>query len=90
MVVVVVEGVEVVDVGLEGGSVVVVVGGTVVGDVGSVPGVVEGAGGGSKAVLPPPARPPPDSSQARPDNYCSVWLYGNGGQVTGIVEQYLP
>ena len=34
--------------------------------------------------------PSPDSFQECPGQYCSVWLYVNGGEITGIVEQYLP
>lgn len=34
--------------------------------------------------------PHPSSYLMCPGDYCSVWLYVNGGQATGIVEQYLP
>ena len=34
--------------------------------------------------------PHPSSYLLCPGEYCSVWLYVNGGQATGIVEQYLP
>jgi len=40
--------------------------------------------------IPLRAWPSPDSFQTCPGDYCSVWLYVNGGQATGIVEQYLP
>ena len=40
--------------------------------------------------IPLAAWPSPDSFQDCPSDYCSVWLYVNGLQVTGIVEQYLP
>lgn len=45
---------------------------------------------GTPTEIPLAAWPHPDSFQACPDDYCSVWLYVNGGRVTGIVEQYLP
>jgi len=44
----------------------------------------------SPTEIPLAAWPHPDSFQACPGEHCSVWLYVNGGQVTGIVEQYLP
>jgi len=34
--------------------------------------------------------PSAESFLSCPGEYCSVWLYVNGGAVTGIVEQYLP
>jgi hypothetical protein len=34
--------------------------------------------------------PSPDSYLVCPGEYCAVWLYVNGGEATGIVEQYLP
>jgi hypothetical protein len=34
--------------------------------------------------------PHPSSFLPCPGEYCSVWLYVNGGRATGIVEQYLP
>ncbi|HSQ38384.1 MAG TPA: hypothetical protein VLS92_10880 [Acidimicrobiia bacterium] len=40
--------------------------------------------------IPAVAWPPPDSYLECPGDHCSVWLYVNGGQVTAIVEQYLP
>jgi hypothetical protein len=45
---------------------------------------------GSPTEIPLAAWPNPDSFQDCPGQYCSVWLYVNGGQATGIVEQYLP
>jgi len=36
------------------------------------------------------AWPHPSSFLMCPAEYCSVWLYVNDGQVTGLVEQYLP
>lgn len=44
----------------------------------------------SPTEIPLASWPDPDSYQDCPDDYCSVWLYVNGGRVTGIVEQYLP
>lgn len=44
----------------------------------------------SPAEIPLADWPTPDSFQDCPGNHCSVWLYVNGGRVTGIVEQYLP
>jgi hypothetical protein len=40
--------------------------------------------------IPLASWPNPDSFQDCPSDHCAVWLYVNGGQVTGIVEQYLP
>lgn len=40
--------------------------------------------------IPLGAWPAPDSFQECPSDHCAVWLYVNGGEVTGIVEQYLP
>jgi len=40
--------------------------------------------------IPPTAWPNPASFLSCPSQWCSVWLYVNGGQATGIVEQYLP
>lgn len=34
--------------------------------------------------------PSPESYIPCPGQYCAVWLYVNGGEATGIVEQYLP
>lgn len=34
--------------------------------------------------------PSPDSYVPCPGQNCAVWLYVNGGEATGIVEQYLP
>jgi hypothetical protein len=44
----------------------------------------------SPAEIPLADWPTPDSFQDCPGDYCSVWLYVNGGRITGIVEQYLP
>ena len=44
----------------------------------------------SPTEIPLAAWPHPDSFQACPGEYCSVWLYVNGGQATAVVEQYLP
>ena len=40
--------------------------------------------------IPLASWPHPDSFQVCPSTWCSVWLYVNGGEVTGLVEQYLP
>jgi hypothetical protein len=40
--------------------------------------------------IPLASWPSPDSFQECPSDHCAVWLYVNGLQVTGIVEQYLP
>ena len=40
--------------------------------------------------IPITSWPQPDSYQTCPSDWCSVWLYINGGDATGIVEQYLP
>lgn len=40
--------------------------------------------------IPPGSWPHPDSYLSCPGDYCSVWLYVNGGRVTALVEQYLP
>lgn len=45
---------------------------------------------GSPTEIPLSSWPSPDSFQDCPGEYCSVWLYVNGGRVTAIVEQYLP
>jgi hypothetical protein len=37
-----------------------------------------------------PEWPHPGSFLMCPGEYCSVWLYVNGGEVTALVEQYLP
>jgi len=42
------------------------------------------------AEIPLAAWPHPDSFVSYPCEYCPVWLYVNGGEATGIVEQYLP
>jgi hypothetical protein len=44
----------------------------------------------SPTEIPLAAWPHPASFLACPGEYCSVWLYVNGGRATGIVEQYLP
>ena len=45
---------------------------------------------GSPTEIPLAAWPNPASFQECPGQFCSVWLYVNGGRATGIVEQYLP
>ena len=40
--------------------------------------------------IPLASWPHPDSFMVCPSTWCSVWLYVNGGEVTAIVEQYLP
>ena len=40
--------------------------------------------------IPLAAWPHPGSYVPCPGQYCAVWLYVNGGEATGIVEQYLP
>ncbi|HSG78872.1 MAG TPA: hypothetical protein VLD62_04760 [Acidimicrobiia bacterium] len=40
--------------------------------------------------IPLPSWPTPASFLSCPGDFCSVWLYVNGGAATGIVEQYLP
>ena len=42
------------------------------------------------AEIPLASWPNPASFQICPSDHCAVWLYVNGLQVTGIVEQYLP
>jgi hypothetical protein len=52
-----------------------------------------GLSGGSPTApteIPPTSWPVAGSYQNCPGEYCAVWLYVNGGQATGIVEQYLP
>jgi hypothetical protein len=44
----------------------------------------------SPTEIPLTSWPSPDSFQECPGEYCSVWLYVNGGEATAIVEQYLP
>jgi len=44
----------------------------------------------SPTEIPLAAWPSPDSFQVCPSDWCGVWLYVNGGQATGIVEQYRP
>ena len=44
----------------------------------------------SPTEIPLASWPSPDSFQDCPGQYCAVWLYVNGGEATGIVEQYLP
>jgi hypothetical protein len=34
--------------------------------------------------------PSADSFLPCPGEFCAVWVYVNGGEATGIVEQYLP
>lgn len=40
--------------------------------------------------IPPTQWPHPDSFLNCPAQYCSVWLYVNGGDATALTEQYLP
>jgi hypothetical protein len=40
--------------------------------------------------IPVTSWPHPDSVLNCPAQYCSVWLYINGGVATALVEQYLP
>ncbi|MCB2223529.1 MAG: hypothetical protein KQH83_05065 [Actinobacteria bacterium] len=40
--------------------------------------------------IPLSAWPHPDSFMTCPDQWCSVWIYVNDGEVTALVEQYLP
>ena len=45
---------------------------------------------GNPVEIPLATWPTPDSFQDCPSDHCAVWLYVNGLQATGIVEQYLP
>jgi hypothetical protein len=40
--------------------------------------------------IPVTSWPHPDSYVPCPGEFCGVWLYVNGGEATGIVEQYSP
>lgn len=42
------------------------------------------------AEIPVASWPHPDSFLTCPANWCSVWIFVNNGEVTHLVEQYLP